>query len=122
VWQPLVVHVARSAFGGPWEAWQFVQVAWPLTAWSAGSFGRSWQLVHAGGDAGPFGPCGRWQDAQPPGTAPCFDAASGLWHVLHAPAAGMLAACDAWQLAHAAWPGGAVVTSALWQVPHAGAA
>jgi hypothetical protein len=55
-WHP-VVQVARSDFGGACELWQLLQLAvCEGTAWSAGSFARSWQVVHVGGAAIPFGP------------------------------------------------------------------
>jgi hypothetical protein len=49
----------------------------------------------------------------------CFVADSALWHEAHAPAAGTVAPCVSWQLAHVAWPLGALADSRAWHEAHA---
>ena len=79
--------------------------------------GRSrWQVVHGGGDAMPFGPCGRWQLMQPPLTLACTPVVRSWWHSAHARLTSVL--CWSWQLVHVWCGGGALAASAAWQLAH----
>jgi len=90
-------------------------------AWSAGSFARSWHVVHAGGDATPFGPWGRWHVWHPLASFACGPAARSAWHEAQAACGVRSPEWGTWHASHFAWPAGALAFSFAWHVPHAGA-
>ena len=106
-------QVARSPGGeASCERWQAVQVWCFATRCRPGSCWTWWQVAHAGGLAGPDGPCGRWQLVHET-FAPWPCCALSVWQLAHAGRAldGAWVA-SLWQFEQSAWPCGAVCASA----------
>ncbi len=115
------MHVARSERTGACEEWHEAQLALcAATEWRPSSVGLAWQVVQAGGVVTPFGPCGVWHEAQPPGSAPCCSFGLSAWQLAHAACVPSEPEWASWHCVHALWPRGALAVSCAWHVAHAG--